>query len=407
MFLLAQQSGVAGAEPHGFQSLLGQWSSFYESWGYAIENSVVVLLVLLSMWLVRSARRIAFWRDATRRVFQNRRAVVSAVVLFFYLLVGVLDSVAWRDSVVGSDGQPLLTNQSVPVLEQHGRSLLDRIDRAMFDFSGSGERTYSSPLADRAFTKSTVETAGGRVDRVRPALQHPRLHLLGTDQVGTDVMYKALKGVRTALVIGGMTTLIAIPFAIFFGMQAGYYGRRVDDAITYVYSTLASIPSILLIIAFVLTFGRGLFQLCIVMGITTWTGFCRVIRGEVLKLREMDYVVAARAVGAGGWIIQWRHILPNVMHLVVIRTVLMFSGLVLAEAVLSYLNVGVGAGTYSWGTMINQGRFELSREPVIWWNLLAAFVLMFGLVLPANVFGDAVRDALDPRLKGVGDVVTD
>ena len=155
-----------------------------------------------------------------------------------------------------------------------------------------------------------------------------------------------------------------------------------------------------LIIAFVLTFGRGLFQLCLIMGITAWTGLCRVIRGEVLKLREMDYVQAARAIGAGAWKIQVKHILPNVMHLVVIRAVLMFSGLVLAEAVLSYLNVGVGTGTMSWGTMINQGRFELSRQPIIWWNLVAAFVLMFGLVLPANIFGDAVRDALDPRLRG-------
>ena len=390
-----------------FQSLLTRWGSFYESWGHTVENTIVVLLFLIGVRLVLSARQIAFWRDATRRVFQNRRAAASAVVLFAYVLVGALDSFAWRDVAVDADGHPLMTQDGATVLEARGLSLLDRLDRFTFNLSGTEERTYSSPFADRAFTKRTVETADGRAERVRPELEHPHRHPMGTDQVGTDVLYKALKSIRTALIIGGMTTLIAIPFAIFFGIQAGYLGKWVDDAITYAYSTLASIPSILLIIAFVLTFGRGLVQLCIVMGITAWTGFCRVIRGEVLKLREMDYVVAARAVGASAWKIQWTHILPNVMHLVVIRAVLMFSGLVLAEAVLSYLNVGVGAGTHSWGTMINQGRFELSRDPVIWWNLLAAFVLMFGLVLPANVFGDAVRDALDPRLKGVGDVVSD
>ena len=393
MLFLAQQT-----TPHagGIQAL---WSAFYETWGYTAENTVVALLLLAAAWLIWAALRNAFWREAADRLMRNRRAVISFFVLAAYLLVGVLDSVRWRDYETNDAGDRLPLAAGGFAMQDRPRSLLDRLDGVTLNLHGKEEKTYSMPFADQEFVKVTQTAPDGGALRAYPPLQYPHRHPLGTDQVGKDVLYKAIKAIRTGLVIGGITTLIAIPFALFFGVQAGYFGRWIDDLITYIYSTLASIPGILLIIAFILAFGKGLTQLCIIMGVTAWTGLCRLIRGEVLKLREMDYVYAARAIGAGPFWIQVKHVIPNVMHLVVIRTVLMFSGLVLAEAVLSYLNVGVGPNTMSWGSMINAGRFELAREPIIWWNLIAAFVFMFGLVLPANIFGDAVRDALDPRLK--------
>ena len=240
----------------------------------------------------------------------------------------------------------------------------------------------------------------------------PQYHLLGTDKVGTDVFYRSLKSIRTGLVIGSVTTLIVIPFAVLFGVIAGYYGGIVDDIIQYVYSIFASIPSVLLIVSFMLlievgeTVGdmawkadRRLLSLCVIMGITTWTGLCRLIRGETLKLRELDYVQAALSFGVSRPRILLKHIIPNLMHIVLISFVLRFSGLVLAEAVLAYIGIGVDPTMESWGNMINTARLELAREPVVWWNLLSALIFMFGLVLPANLFGDALRDALDPRLK--------
>ncbi|MFQ6043426.1 MAG: ABC transporter permease [Candidatus Poribacteria bacterium] len=259
-------------------------------------------------------------------------------------------------------------------------------------------KTLNSPFLKRAFLGGGIALAvvGGFAIIAFLASEY---HLLGTDKVGDDVFYRALKGVRTGLIIGGFTTIIAIPFAIFFGVIAGYFGGRIDDIVQYLYSTLASIPSILLIAAFMLLFGRGLFNLCLIMGITSWTGLCRLLRGETLKLRELEYVQAAEAFGISRAKIILRHIVPNVMHIVLISFILRFSGLVLAEALLSYLQIGVDPTTGSWGNMINTARMELAREPVVWWNLAAAFVFMFGLVLPANLFGDAVRDALDPRLR--------
>ncbi|HSQ05414.1 MAG TPA: ABC transporter permease, partial [Burkholderiales bacterium] len=240
-------------------------------------------------------------------------------------------------------------------------------------------------------------------------------HVFGTDKVGQDVLYLALKSVRTALVIGTVTTLITLPFAVLLGIMAGYFRGWVDDVIQYVYTTLNSIPAVLLIAAAVLmmqvyidthpdlfstTAERAdlrLMFLCVILGITSWTGLCRLLRGEALKLRELEYIQAAHAFGVRHVRIILRHILPNVMNIVLISLVMDFSGLVLAEAVLSYVGVGVDPAMISFGTMINAARMEMAREPMVWWSLCAAFVFMFFLVLAANLFADAVRDAFDPR----------
>lgn len=242
-------------------------------------------------------------------------------------------------------------------------------------------------------------------------------HVFGTDQVGQDVLLKSLKSVRTGLVIGTLTTLVMLPFAAALGLMAGYFRGWVDDVIQYTYTTLSSIPAVLLIAAAILSLqvymanhpesfdnvvaradSRLLF-LCVILGVTSWTSLCRLLRGEALKLREADYVQAAHALGASHSSILARHLFPNVMHVVLITVVLDFSGLVLAEAVLSYVGVGVDPSMDSWGNMINSARLEMAREPMVWWSLAAAFVSMFGLVLAANLFSDAVRDAFDPRLR--------
>ena len=241
-------------------------------------------------------------------------------------------------------------------------------------------------------------------------------HLFGTDKVGQDVFYQAIKSIRTGILIGTLTTIVMLPVAISLGAMAGYFKGWVDDVIQYLYTTLNSIPGVLLIAASILLVQiymsnhaddfnslieradvRLLF-LCLILGITSWTGLCRLLRAETFKLREMEYIQAATAFGVTKFRILTRHIMPNFMHIVLITVALDFSGLVLAEAVLSYINIGVDPATNSWGNMINQARLEMAREPVVWWSLTAAFVFMFTLVLFANLFADVVRDALDPRV---------
>ncbi|WP_154400002.1 ABC transporter permease, partial [Bordetella pertussis] len=242
-------------------------------------------------------------------------------------------------------------------------------------------------------------------------------HVLGTDRTGNDVLWQALKSVRTALIIGSLTTLAMLPPALAFGIAAGYFKGKADDAIQYLYTTLTSIPSVLLVAACALMMqvyidnhaelfdtsaaraDLRLFLLCMILGLTGWAGLCRLLRAETLKLRELEYVQAARAFGVSHWRIMTRHLLPNVMHIVLITVVLEFSGLVLYEAVLLYLGIGVDPSMNSFGSMIDSARLEMSRDPMIWWNLLAAFGFMLALVLAANLFADAVRDAFDPRTR--------
>lgn len=243
-------------------------------------------------------------------------------------------------------------------------------------------------------------------------------HLLGTDKVGQDVLYQVLKSIRTALVIGLVTTLVTLPLGVVLGIAAGYFRGWVDDVIQYLYTTLSSIPGVLLIAAGVLMMqvildthpqwfetaaeraDMRLLALCFILGLTSWTGLARLLRGETLKLAQLEYVQAAQAFGLPPVRILFRHLLPNLMHIVIIALVMDFSGLVLAEAVLSYVGIGVDPNMISFGTMINNARMELGREPVVWWSLAGAFCFMFVLVLAANLFADAVRDAFDPRYVG-------
>lgn len=327
------------------------------------ENLIPIAVTAALVFAVVRAGREPLWAEAYRRLRRNRLALAALAVIGVYALIGLLDSVGWQ------------SDRNAP-----RRTVLDRI------FERPKERTYSAPLAAHTTGEPTPHKLLGR-------------HLLGTDGVGEDVLYRTLKGCRTALIVGGLTSLLVTPLALVLGMSAGYFGRRVDDAVQYVYAVLDAIPGILLLIALMMVLGKGLVQLCIALGVTRWIGLCRLARGETLKHRDREYVRAARALGVGHARILVRHILPNLLPLLVISITLGFSGLVLSEAILSYLQIGVEPGTGSWGNMIDAARLELTREPVIWWNLAAASTALFLLVLAFNLFGDALRDAIDPRLR--------
>ena len=289
--------------------------------------------------------------------------------------------------------------------------------RARRDRVGLGAAARSIAAGRTRFPVRTVLATAGAVLVLAGVIGSlaREYHVFGTDRVGNDLLALVLKSVRTALVIGTLTTLVTLPIAVGLGLAAGYLRGAVDEAIQYVVTVINSIPYVLLIAAGVLILlvfidsnperfqtaaertDARLFFLCVILGLTIWTDLCRLIRGEVLKLRELDFVQAAHAFGVPAWRIMGVHLLPNVMHVILINVVINFSSLVLAEAILSYVGVGVDPSMASFGTLINTARFELGRQPVIWWTLATSFTFMFLLVLSANVFADAVRDAFDPR----------
>ena len=464
------------------------------------SDLLIWLLVLAGFVFAALSWRSPPLRAAWRRVGRSRPGMAAATVLLVFVLVGLLDSLHFR---------PRMANPDADLPAAYAVDVLSALDALAKPLRTRVEKTYSAPLATRAFAKETVELrdADGSVRSARefPRLKHGGAHLgseeklrdgdvfnkalaaearaaliiacialgvayllahrgactlskawrglwcgdtefawnavlltlavlllllmpvlalcvdyhvFGTDKVGQDVFYQVLKSVRTALVIGLVTTLVTLPLAIGFGILAGYFRGWVDDLIQYLYTTLSSIPGVLLIAAAVLMMqviidthpqwfataaeraDLRLLALCFILGLTSWTGLCRLLRGETLKLRELEYIQAAQAFGVADLRLIVRHILPNLMHLVIIALVMDFSGLVLAEAVLSYVGIGVDQSMISFGMMINSARMELAREPMVWWSLAAAFVFMLALVLAANLLADALRDAFDPRLAG-------
>ncbi len=460
---------------------------------FITDALIFLLLVMVALFVGYSARH-EHMRVPWRQVGERPLAMASAVVLLFYITIGLLDSIHFHPRLEGTGHVEIM----------YSIEILSALDVLTEKLQSQTEKTYSAPFATHAFSKEVISLPDGRELRDYPRLLYGGSHLvdteqeftmdvvlktvtgiiigiiiwcmlsivilfllsrnreedlkstmdsvinyqnkipwhvilitlgilvvissaiawlsnyyhvLGTDKVGQDVLYQSLKSIRTGLLIGTLTTLVMLPFAIAMGIMAGYFHGWIDDVIQYIYTTLNSIPGVLLIAASILMLDvymtnnadsftsmeqradMRLLFLCLILGIMSWTGLCRLLRGETMKLCEVDYVQAAQAFGVSHFTIMLRHVLPNVMHIVMISIVIDFSGLVLAEAVLAYINIGVDPSMSSWGNMINSARLEMAREPIVWWSLGAAFVFMLGLVLAANLFADAVRDAFDPRIR--------
>lgn len=301
----------------------------------------------------------SLWTDARRRIVRDKAALVCLAVIALYVLVA-LGGAAYEIVAANNDDVP------------------------------SFEETADYDNTNRA-----------------PSLEHPK-YWLGTDWSGKSVLFKALLGVKVSLTVGLMANVIAVPLGMIFGAIAGYYGKWIDSLIVWLFSTLMSIPGIILLIALKYAFKDvkvwgldlgGIHGLYIILGITSWIGTCRLVRAETMRIRELDYVTAARAIGTPGFVILLRHVIPNVMHLGIINFSLGFVGAIKAEVILSYLGLGVEVGTPSWGSMINAARMDLFIGR--WWELTAAVGAMFFLVLALNIFGDRLRDALDPKLRNV------
>jgi ABC-type dipeptide/oligopeptide/nickel transport system permease subunit len=222
-------------------------------------------------------------------------------------------------------------------------------------------------------------------------------HPFGTDMFGRDILARAVHGAATALAVGFIASGISLLIGLVLGSLAGYFGGKIDAFIAWLYTTIDSVPYILLIPALAFVLGRGLFTVFIAVGLTSWVTLCRLVRAEFMKHKDRDYVHAAYVLGAGHSRRMFVHILPNVLHLAFVQFGLGFVSAVKVEVILSYLGLGVDVSTPSWGLMIDDAKLELARP--FWGNLTAATLFMFGLILSFNLFNDALRESLDPKMK--------
>jgi oligopeptide transport system permease protein len=329
------------------------------------------------------------WHAAWRRFKSDRVGLVSLIIVVLFLLMILLSSLGivakgWQNEVGVPDAPPSFMGPAAPKAAAEVQAVQGpRVDLSDVDPLAPRYKEWE----ERAKQFQTVETV--------KATTLP----FGADRLGRDVLSKAVKGTEISVFVGVMAALVATSIGTLLGAFSGFFGGKVGDLLEWVYNVFESIPQILLIFAFAVVFGRGVQSVVIILALTGWTGMYRQVRAEFIKHSSREYVRAAEAIGASGSSRMFRHILPNVSHVVLVRMALLVVGFIKAEVILSYLGLGVRVDQVSWGTMLAEAQAELILGH--WWQLVAATLFMAIFVTAFSLMADAARDALDPKLRGL------
>jgi len=312
-----------------------------------------------------SVKGRSLWADGIRRLRKRGFArVCFVIVLIYFALAGLI----FLDEVFG---------WNIP----------------LFDWQESVGPSYQKPCLEYEWMPEGQEVS------------QKGWTIFGTDFLGQSTFRKILYGTKTSIMVALFASVISLLIGVPLGAVAGYCRGWVDDAIVWLYTTIGTIPGIILIMAFAVVlrsqtfFGmeiKGITAVYVALGLTSWVGICRLIRGEIIKRKESEYVLAARALGCSNGRIIFLHLLPNVFHIIIINFSLRFVGFIHAEVILSFLGLGE-TDKPSWGAMIDAARTELARN--VWWEMAAATAAIFFISLALNIFGDALRDCLDPKLR--------
>ena len=304
----------------------------------------------------------SFWRDAWSRLLHNKAAVAGALVILFFMFVAVF----------------------APVLAPHNPLELN---------SGKG---FLPPM----WVENSSTGKAGTPE-----------FILGTDNLGRDVLSRVIYGARVSMVVGFIPTLIIVVVGVSLGMIAGYFGGSTDNLLMRLTDIVYAFPDLLFFIIVMTAlratalgqFLNGLFLLFVALALVNWVGVARLVRGQVLSLKEKDFVLASKAVGAKDSRIMVRHILPNSLGVIIVAMAFLIPGAIITEAILGYLGLGLRPSTdptdifiTSWGSMLLEGQTAINNQP---WILLAPAIAVALVVLSFNFLGDGLRDALDPRLR--------
>ncbi|RQP24437.1 ABC transporter permease [Piscinibacter terrae] len=346
-----------------------------------------------------SQRSEGVWHAAWRRLRADRVGMVSLGVVLFFVLLILLSATG----IVGKTWQKEVGVPSAPPSFM-GPAAKTESEAIPVPKGPNVDISAVDPLAPR-YKEWEERAAKFKADETVKAETLP----FGGDRLGRDVLSKALKGTQTSVVVGLVAALAATLIGTVLGACAGYFGRRVGDALEWVYNVFTAIPDILLLLCFAAavetnpflkaTLGRGIGSVALILALVGWTGVYRQVRAEFIKHAVRDYVRSAEAIGASTASRMFRHILPNVSHVILVRMSLLVVSFIKFEVILSYLGLGVGVDSVSWGTMLAEAQSELILGQ--WWQLVAATAFMAVFVTAFSLFTDALRDALDPKLRGL------
>jgi len=328
------------------------------------------------------------YREAFQRLMKDKFVVACLIVIGVSLVLALL---SWFPAVAANPQEQYKEADEITLIERsyHPPSLLIAI--GVIDEANNKPLT---PEQEKAFEWGLFSKAAWSLP-------------LGGDKDGRSVLSMSLHGLRYAFIIGLVTTIISVLIAVPIGAAAGFFGGVTDELIVWFYTTLVAIPQLLLLIALTIAMpdsiksdpAWGLIAVLVAIGITTWVGLARLIRAEFMKHKQREYVQAARALGFTNSRIMFKHMFPNVTHIVIIYFTISFVGAVNLEVFLSFVGIGIPATTPTWGQMISEAKNELTREPNVWWPLTTATLFLFTLSLAFSIAGDALRDALDPKLR--------
>ena len=329
------------------------------------------------------------WHAAWRRFKADRVGLVCAVVVLAFIVLVALSALgvvakSWQDEVGVANAPPTLL----------GPRPAESMGAIETPKGPNADLSAVDPLAPRY---AEIEAAASKY-RTTDAAKAETLPL-GGDRLGRDVLSKAVKGTQISVFVGVLAAVLATVIGTVLGALGGFFGGKVGDFLEWLYNVFEAIPGILLIFAFAAVFGRGISTVVLILGLAGWTGLYRQVRAEFMKHSGREYVRAAEAIGASSTSRMFKHILPNISHVILVRMSLLVVGFIKSEVILSYLGLGVGVEDVSWGTMLAEAQSELILG--YWWQLAAATGFMAVFVTAFSLMADAVRDALDPKLRGL------
>jgi len=358
------------------------------------------------------AESFSFSQNAWKRLKKNKGAVMGLIIICLSIFIGIFGYFISPDSTPNADRQIVEIQARKPGFRQlflkvekekaiastgfFNRLLFGAEDKYIYVPINNFKETSDSVIANKYIDEDAQER------QVYPRSLLPgenyivsKKFWLGTDKFGRDILSRLIIGVRVSLAVGLITVIISLSIGIILGAFAGFFGGKADDIIMWFINVIWSMPTLLLVFGITLALGKGFWQIFIAVGLTMWINVARTIRGQVLALREMEYIQAAKALGLKNIRIIVRHVLPNVLGPVIVIAASNFASAIIIEAGLSFLGVGVQPPMPSWGLMIKENyNFIITHNPAL---ALAPGIAIMILVLAFNLLGNGLRDALDVK----------